>query len=143
MISRATAVLSLLTLVGCGGAKETISRVAVKGTVTKGGAPVKAAILNFIPLDVKAPAVSAMASEGKFTMTRENGPVAGNYRVEAEIHGESVVTTQTKETPTGRRMGLTSAPAGTKPGEIIDKPSTAEVTIPSGVTETEVKIDLK
>lgn len=58
------------------------ARIAVSGTVTtESGEPIDGTI-SFLPKNgTEGPAATASLNEGVFSFRRENGPVAGEYRV--------------------------------------------------------------
>ncbi|HVJ82553.1 MAG TPA: hypothetical protein VNC50_15900, partial [Planctomycetia bacterium] len=84
--------LAVALFAGCGGASDGLARVALKGTLTRGGVPVKAATMNLIPEATNAPSAAAYVTDGKFAFTSAAGPVPGKYKVEVEFVGESKAT---------------------------------------------------
>jgi hypothetical protein len=80
------AVLVLLAacLPGCGGS-DGLSRGAVQGRVTLGGAPLAKGRILFLPqAPASGPTVSAAVENGVYELPRREGPVAGKNRVEVE-----------------------------------------------------------
>lgn len=78
--SRAMLLACAGLLTGCGDAAN--QRVAVEGTVTRGGQPVIGGALNMVPeAETKGPAVSAVIRDGKVNLTTEDGPFPGKYKV--------------------------------------------------------------
>jgi hypothetical protein len=72
------------TFVGCGG-KPALPRGAVQGQVTVAGQPLAAGRILFIPIaPTTGPTVSAPVINGRYTLTQEQGPIAGDQRVEVE-----------------------------------------------------------
>jgi hypothetical protein len=87
MHSRYSALIALVfttTLLGCGGAPA-LPRGAVQGQVTVAGQPLAAGRILFIPLaPTVGPTVSAQVINGRYTLSQDQGPVAGDQRVEVE-----------------------------------------------------------
>jgi hypothetical protein len=68
---------------GCGG--DGLSRGAVAGRVTVGGAPLTKGRILFVPIAPNTgPAVSAVVVDGQYTLARDAGPIVGQNRVEVE-----------------------------------------------------------
>jgi hypothetical protein len=78
------AVLSIcLSLTGCG--ESGPPRAPIQGSVTIGGAPLKAGRILFVPqAPSEGPAVSARITDGQYTLDDSTGPVVGSNRVEVE-----------------------------------------------------------
>jgi hypothetical protein len=78
----AAALLALASVVGCDGA-ESLARVPVEGSVASAGKPLAAGTVRFVPIDgTKGPTAVTKITDGFYTFTAEDGPVAGTYRVE-------------------------------------------------------------
>jgi hypothetical protein len=72
-----------LFLAGCG--ESGPPRAPIAGSVTIGGAPLKAGRILFLPqAPTEGPAVSARVVDGKYTLPDAEGPIVGNNRVEVE-----------------------------------------------------------
>jgi hypothetical protein len=84
MSLRVSFVLPLLSLiVGCGRSGPDLQ--AVNGLVTVNQRPLEAGRILFRPLDgTVGKATSAGIAQGEFTVTRQDGLVPGEYRVEIE-----------------------------------------------------------
>ena len=68
---------------GCGDSGP--PRAPIAGSVTVGGAPLKAGRVLFVPqAPTEGPAVSARIVDGQYTLPEEDGPVVGSHRVEVE-----------------------------------------------------------
>ena len=73
-----------LAATGCGGPSGP-ERTAVHGNVTLGNAPLKAGRIVFTPQKpTEGPAVSAVITDGAYTLSEEEGPVPGRHRVQVE-----------------------------------------------------------
>lgn len=78
------ALIFAAAVTGCGGAPE-LPRGAVQGLVTVGGQPLAAGRILFIPIAPTAgPTVSAQVSDGRYQLPQNQGPIAGEQRVEVE-----------------------------------------------------------
>lgn len=78
------ALAALFVIAGCGGGDEGdgLAREAVSGTVTLGGEPLDGASIHLFPNDPgSAGEASAVIENGKFTIPKERGPIAGAYTV--------------------------------------------------------------
>jgi len=125
-----TVLLSALAIIGCSGdpstPRDTFNRVAVAGTVTLDGAPLSEGMIQFDPAEgATAPMASAEITEGKFSIEKPQGPVAGRYKVRIS----SRVPVKLKE---GEAPGGTPKP---KPELIPSKynaKSTLETDVPAG-----------
>ena len=72
-----------LLLAGCG--RDGPPRAPIAGSVTVGGAPLKAGRIMFLPqAPTEGPAVSTRIVEGKYTLADTEGPIVGSNRVEVE-----------------------------------------------------------
>lgn len=76
--------LSAACLAGCG-TSDGLSRGAVQGRVTIGGAPLAKGRILFLPqAPTSGPTVSAAIENGVYELPRHEGPVAGTNRVQVE-----------------------------------------------------------
>jgi hypothetical protein len=78
--------LSALAIGGCStdtsAPVDALPRVAVAGTVTLDGSPLPQGMIQLNPAPgTKSPAVAGEISEGKFSIEKSQGPVAGKYKV--------------------------------------------------------------
>ena len=76
--------VALFAITGCGAADEGdgLAREAVSGTVTLGGKPLDGASIHFLPTSPGTPGGSSgEIKDGKFSIPKERGPVAGAYTV--------------------------------------------------------------
>jgi hypothetical protein len=74
-------------IAGCG-SKTGPERVAVAGSVSIDGAPIKSGCIRFIPTETtKGPAAVAEIKEGAYELGPDSGPIAGTLRVEIEATG--------------------------------------------------------
>ncbi|MEA1951327.1 MAG: hypothetical protein U9N87_08080 [Planctomycetota bacterium] len=72
--------LGLLLLAGCGPSSD---RQALEGTVTLDGAPLAEGSITLRPLPgTRGPPAGGKISEGKFSVSPEEGTFAGTFRVE-------------------------------------------------------------
>lgn len=79
--------LAVAFAAGCGKSEGPL-RVAVEGTVTVDGQPLKAGRIAFIPIaPAKGPAATGAITDGAFEVEAAKGAVVGNQRV--EIDGEA------------------------------------------------------
>jgi hypothetical protein len=82
-LAKRISLLMAVALAGCG--KPGPPRAPVQGNVTVGGQPLAAGRILFVPLPpAKGPAASARVVNGEYRLTRADGPVAGQNRVEIE-----------------------------------------------------------
>jgi len=76
---------ALAILIGCSGAPETFTRVAVTGMVTLDDQPIDGAMIRFIPLGATAgPKTAFEIRQGKFEVNATHGPPVGSHRVEIQ-----------------------------------------------------------
>ncbi|MFO0950537.1 MAG: hypothetical protein U0835_05170 [Isosphaeraceae bacterium] len=79
----AAAVLALAALApGCGSEPADFPREPVAGTITLDGRPLDEGLITFTPTDKPEPVVSAVVTDGAFTLGRPDGPAPGPHRVE-------------------------------------------------------------
>jgi hypothetical protein len=77
--------IALVCSAGCGG--DGLARAPIKGQVTIGGQPLASGRILFMPVAPnKGPTVSAPIVAGEYTLSRKDGPVAGQNRVEVEAN---------------------------------------------------------
>jgi len=104
--------VTMAAIAGCGGATDDLPRRAVSGNVTMDGAPLKSAMIQFMPTDPSAATAGAGAiTEGKYAIPTADGLVPGAYKVSVTSAGAAL-------TP----------PAGSMPGDPLPP---AKETIPS------------
>jgi hypothetical protein len=120
-----------LSIVGCGGAEaDTRPHQAISGEVTLDGAPLQQGQITFEPKS-KADGVGAFSkiSDGRFSVSRNEGPVPGGYFVRIEAIDPSTVP----------------ATAPRKPGEPkqFDPPSPKSLIPAQYNTETELDAEVK
>lgn len=85
LVALATLVLALAGSTGCGG--DGLSRGPITGQVTLGGQPLASGRILFMPMAPnKGPTVSAPIIGGQYTLSRKEGPIAGQNRVEVEAN---------------------------------------------------------
>jgi hypothetical protein len=99
-----------LLLAGCGGSSGP-QRGAVSGSVTLGGELVARGNINFVPIrDTKGPVVGGRINDGRYTLSRSEGPIVGWNRIEISW-----------SRATGRQVPAGSPyPAGTMVDEITE-----------------------
>ena len=74
------AAAALALLAGCSGGGP--DRIPLRGTVQVGGQPLPAGSISLVPAKGRSgPAATTSIAAGRYAFTRENGPVAGPYRV--------------------------------------------------------------
>jgi hypothetical protein len=67
---------------GCGGSSDNLPREAVSGSVTFGGEPLAKGTIQFAPTSDKLPTTAtAGIVDGKYSIPRYEGLVAGSYKV--------------------------------------------------------------
>lgn len=75
--------LALMVVAGCG--ESGPPRAPIAGSVTVGGAPLKAGRILFLPqAPTEGPAASARIVDGQYTLPDDEGPIVGSHRVEVE-----------------------------------------------------------
>jgi hypothetical protein len=72
-------VLTVSLIGGCGG--DPLGRHGISGTVTLDGAPLAKGNLSLQPAEQQPTSSGAVILEGKYSIPREQGLVAGKYRV--------------------------------------------------------------
>ena len=76
-------VLACLLFGGCGESADSLTRAPVSGTIFVSGRPLASGVVRFVPTgETEGPVTIATVNEGCFSLTDENGPVVGTYRVE-------------------------------------------------------------
>ena len=100
----ATVLLSALAVAGCSpdpsAPRDPFNRVAVAGTVTLNGTPLPGGMIQFDPAQgTTGPTASAEISEGKFSVDRSQGPVAGHHQV--MISSRTAIKLKDGEAPGG------------------------------------------
>lgn len=86
------------------------TRAEVSGTVKVNGQPVAEGAINFFPVDgALGPEAGAAIADGKFHISRAQGPVVGKNRVELRAFQKS-----------GRKIQDPTAPAGTLTDEVAN-----------------------
>jgi hypothetical protein len=76
-----TAVMGLAAI-GCGGEpSDNLPREAVAGKVTMDGQPLPKATITFLPAGKEESSATGQIENGEFSIPRERGPVAGEYKV--------------------------------------------------------------
>ena len=101
----ALALLSLaafLPLAGCGG--DPLGRHAISGTVKVDGAPLTKGNISFQPTEEQPTMSGAVVQAGKYSIPRQNGLVAGKYRV-VSAATDNVGNTSTPTTSTPVTVG--------------------------------------
>ena len=79
------AVALAVSLCGCGG-EPAVKRVAVSGTVNLDGAPLPEGSIEFFPIaPTIGPRAAGQIKDGKFSLNKQIGPVAGTHRVEIYV----------------------------------------------------------
>lgn len=74
-------VVGFAALGGCGGSGDELPRVAVSGSVTLDDKPLPNGYVQFQPTGPDGVAAGGTITDGKYTIAREQGPVAGDYKV--------------------------------------------------------------
>src|SRR5215212_9852293 len=80
-IARLVLIVALLSLLLGGCSQDSDGLQAISGTVIVDGAPVPAGSISFQPTEGQASSSGAMITNGKYTVPRETGLLAGKYRV--------------------------------------------------------------
>src|SRR5262245_15968805 len=109
--------------VGCGG--DPLGRHAISGTVTLDGAPVAKGNLSLQPMEQQPTSSGAVIADGKYTIPRDQGLVAGKYRVSINASAP----------------GAKGDPADALPG--MPAPPPKELIPPSWNTNSQQTIDVK
>lgn len=78
---RSWIVLAFICLFCCGCSQDADGLQAVSGTVNVDGVPVQTGSIRFEPTEGQASFSGAMILDGKYTVPRDNGLLAGKYRV--------------------------------------------------------------
>ncbi|MCX7424826.1 MAG: hypothetical protein NTW96_04260 [Planctomycetia bacterium] len=73
--------LVLLVLLGSGCSRSGLDRLAVRGTVRVDNQPLEGGSITFLPTDGRGPTAGAMIASGDYRIDRDQGVVAGEYRV--------------------------------------------------------------
>lgn len=77
--------LTISAIAGCGHKETGPNRASVSGVVNLNGTPLPDGTIRFVPVGSSSgPKVSVSVVEGSFEATAENGPVAGENRIEIE-----------------------------------------------------------
>jgi hypothetical protein len=99
-LGRATSLLGLLLLAGCGGYSES-DKVPVRGRVSWEGTPVEFGAIAFVPTPNTRglEAVSTTIQGGEYSFDAERGPVPGEYRVQITWHKKTGKTIPLKNDP--------------------------------------------
>jgi hypothetical protein len=75
--------IALFGATGCGG--DGLNRAPITGEVTIGGQPLASGRILFLPVAPnEGPTVSAPIVAGQYTLSRQDGPIVGQNRVEVE-----------------------------------------------------------
>ncbi len=136
-IGRRPAALALLTALAVGGCGpdpsapvDSYKRVSVSGTVTLDGTPLAGGMIQLDPAaDTKGPGATGEIVQGKFTIERPMGPVAGKYKV--KVSGIPPVKIKEDEQPGGTPKSVPDP----VPARYNTK-STLETEIPAGGSST-------
>jgi hypothetical protein len=85
LIALSALAIALVCSSGCSG--DGLARGPITGQVTIGGQPLASGRILFMPVAPnKGPTVSAPIVAGEYTLSRKDGPVAGQNRVEVEAN---------------------------------------------------------
>ncbi|MEZ6126378.1 MAG: hypothetical protein R3C49_24905 [Planctomycetaceae bacterium] len=88
MLLRFFSLFFLLAVVGCGGG-ESFDRIDISGTVSVGGAPLKAGRLQLsVPPGAEGASSIAVIQDGKFQTITGQGPSPGPYDLKIVVYGE-------------------------------------------------------
>lgn len=93
-------------LAGCGGATDDLPRQEVSGKVVLQGEPLPDGMIQFRPESNQGTFASAEIKDGKYAIARNDGPVAGGYRV--------IITSPPPSTASAGEGGPGKAPAPPK-----------------------------
>jgi hypothetical protein len=134
--SAALVLLTTLAVGGCGSGSDTsapdnvYARFPVSGTVTLNGTPLAEGTIQFEPAaETTGPTVTGEIRQGKFTIERPQGPVAGKHKV--QISGIPPVKVKENEEPGGTPRSV-SDPVPAK----YNTETTLETDIPVGGSST-------
>jgi hypothetical protein len=90
-------ILIFLPIAACH-SNDGLGRVAVRGTVTYDGAPVKHGMITFRPvLRSTGPSAGTAILDGKFQITAEKGPTVGQHEVAIKIADFAKDATKSEE----------------------------------------------
>lgn len=78
---RSASVLALLAIVFGGCTQDPLGRHAVSGVVKVDGVPLNGGNISFQPSEGQATSAGAVVMDGRYSIPRESGLVAGKYRV--------------------------------------------------------------
>lgn len=136
-------VAAAAALTGCGG--DSLQRTTVHGKVTFDGAPVAKGMIAFLPAEgVAGPTSGAEIKDGAYSITMENGPVAGAHRVEITATREdgSQAGASMQNAPAAGPSGMPTGPTVTMyiPAN-YNRDSTLKQEIKAG--DNELNFDLK
>jgi hypothetical protein len=81
LLARLVLAVALLSLLLGGCSDDSDGLQAISGTVIVDGAPVQSGSISFQPTEGQASSSGAVITNGKYTVPRETGLLAGNYRV--------------------------------------------------------------
>jgi len=81
LLSRCVPALSALALLCCGCGGDPLGRHAVSGTVKVDGAPLPHGNIGFQPTEGQGTAGGGRVTDGRYSVPRDGGLVAGKYRV--------------------------------------------------------------
>lgn len=98
----ASAMVVLTLLGGCGGAGDDLPRQEISGSVILQGEPLSEGMIQFRPETNQGTFASAAILDGKYSIPRHEGPVAGGYRV--------IITSPPKSTAMPSEGGPGKAP---------------------------------
>ncbi len=85
LVALSALVLALICSTGCG--SDGLARGPITGQVTIGGQPLASGRILFMPVAPnKGPTVSAPVIAGQYSLSRKEGPIAGQNRVEVEAN---------------------------------------------------------
>jgi hypothetical protein len=115
----AALVTGLLLLGGCGGPEDDLPRQEVTGSVILQGEPLSDGMIQFRPESNQGTFASASIKDGKYAIARNEGPVAGGYRV--------IITSPPQSTATPAEGGPGKAPPS--PPDRIPKKYNASSTL--------------
>ena len=85
---------------GCSGPGDDLPREAVWGTVTVDGKPLASGAIRFTPVEGGTTSGGSPITDGKYSISREQGLVPGSYKV--AVNSASTKTESTKPAEPGR-----------------------------------------